>query len=123
MSNWRDLAVSVDEAIDNVFGDPVVLIPWIKRDYSSGEQDGDRDSLTAVAVVEIHDGKQVAVTKNGAASDVVADVVMSIRREPVDQIGLRKFDRVEWFGVTYEVCHVEPGDSDRPNVYLNRVLD
>jgi hypothetical protein len=132
---WQALAAQVDTAVDDQWGEPVVLRPWTKEEYQDGGPDRSRPVVHGRAVY--YGGLARAtgpgyVGRGGGGSNlslgeraVEADVYMTIRQEKIDACELIKLDRVEFpeRGETYEVNIISPSATKRPRVSLLRILE
>jgi hypothetical protein len=126
--HWRNLARHVDAACDNVWGEPVRLIPWTEGELSDGGPD---DTRTAVNAVGFYRSASADSASGGGSAggfqskEVVSNVVLSIRKEPVLLAQLRTKDRVEWLdrGETMEVGFIGDEPTDRWEIPLIRKFE
>lgn len=118
----------VDDEVDRVWGEPVVLKPMIKQSggYRGAIPDPDRVEVIARG---IYDQSRGAVEGFGGSASIsrqaTVDTTLSIRWEPIDQVKLKKDDRVYFpeRDETYDVTFIHDDPGGRPDVHLVRVLE
>ena len=119
--------VPVDDEVDRVFGEPVVLKPMrtVSGGYRQAVPDETRTQLIARG---IFDQSRGAVEQTGGGSmhtQATVDTSLSIREEPINQIKLRKGDRVYFpeRDELHEVTFIHPEPGGRPDVHMVRVIE
>lgn len=118
--SWRDLAQGADEAVDNVFGDNIQLVPWKKGEFSEGVADPERDSTTVVAI-PVHYPVNTTEPVNGKHPQLIeADERLSVRAAYASH--MRQDDRVVYGGRTFEITMISPSnEGERLVLHLTRV--
>jgi hypothetical protein len=120
----------IDDAVDDAFGEPVVLKPM--KTMSSGYREAlPDDSRQPIITRGIFDQAR-GIIENTAGSQsgfmhkqATVGVSLSIRQEPVIQCDLRKGDRVFFpeRDETYEVSYIHDDPGGRPDVNLLKVIE
>jgi len=130
MSNWRTYQHDMDDAVDDVFAEPVELHPWQapSRYTETGGPDPDREVVTTTGVY-VKPGASVSGESGSAGygREVQQDTWVSIvdHKLEVSLLDWRKADRVyfpernEW----YEITFPGPSATGRPQFYLVRLQD
>lgn len=132
--DWKALAASVDNLVNDSFGVDIELIPWApamtdgKPDpYKvGGGEDGERDArdIRGCFVSKEMASKSFPAM---ASMDVVADMYVSIKSSDVGD--LRKDDHVTvadppdpWVAPLFaELSHITPGDTGRSLLHLIKI--
>lgn len=122
---WRIMAARIDGAVDNVFGEPVILIPRVPGGISS---DGGPDLTRggpAQTVGVFREGDSTVGGEGGTGSGAFngraeqANVWLSITEDNL-VVDLKKDDLVDFPDreESYIVTYVSPSGTARPDVYL-----
>lgn len=121
MTDWRALAALADNAVDDTFGEEIVLIPWIRGTYKEGGADPAREIRHTVGVY-VNPTVMVKSVSEGAGGVRVAqsEMLFSLKEENV--AGFQQYDMVQLpeRHITGEISYIEPGDTGRSMIHLNR---
>jgi hypothetical protein len=117
--------IPVDEAVDRVWGEPVVLKPMSTQSGGYREAIPDTSRMQVIARGIFDQSTGIIESAGGTIhTQATVDTSLSIREEPVMQCGLRKGDFVYFpdRDETHEVTFIHEDPGGRPDVHLVRVL-
>lgn len=132
-NRWQQLQQQVDAAVDGRFGDPVVLIPWLKGQgiYTQDQEGPDPDRkvkvttgifVTPGASLVGESGRATGGAGGGFNTQMLEqEAWLSIEQDNLGPINYwRAYDRVYFpdLDAMFNIQYVEPSATRRPNVHL-----
>jgi hypothetical protein len=139
MVAWRELERQVDQIVDGRFGDPVLMIPWVKeaKVFLVGEDGPDparNPQLTTGIIVTpgahlVGEGGRATGGSGGGFNTRVleAEVWLSVTLDNIggDYAQWQPGDRVFMPNTMemFEISYIEPSATFRPNIHLIREHD
>jgi hypothetical protein len=126
MAAWDAYQLTLESAVDDMFGEPIKLMPYNTGSYSTpAAPDNTRDVVDAVGIV-VAKGSSLMAANSFISKRLDADLIIEIQEKYLTTTQAN--DRLQFLAanrnnLVCEISFIEPNTNGRPTLHLIKAKD